>query len=118
MVTDILNIFKRVSLGEATEEDRKNLNELDTDSFYSYLGEFSGEDLDSTIEVQIESKVQEPFEDFVYENTTQTNYSQEDCFLRKRKEVFCESKNINQAKSFAKVLGLSRRFLKKQRVKS
>lgn len=103
MVENVNNILHRISIGEATLEDRQILDSLDEDIFYSELHKIEQENYDkeySTLDIIINETKEEILE-------LDSKYS----------EVIPESNNISQVRQYAKNKGIVKRFLRKQRVK-
>lgn len=100
---NVKDILKRISLGEATVEDRMTLDSIDEEIFYSELQKIEEENQDkefSTLDIIINETKEEILE-------LDSKYS----------EVIPESSNISKVRKYAKNRGLVKRFLVKQRVK-
>ena len=99
----VKKILRRISLGEASVEDREALSRIPDEVFYSELESLELENLGSspsTIDILINETREEVRE-------LDSSYS----------EVIPQSSNNTKIRSFARSRILTKRFLKKQRVK-
>ena len=102
-LSKIQTIFNKVSLGEATSEDRDFLESLTEETFFSYLEEFKGAqsvEINCALDMLIEETREEVKE-------LDTSYSS---------EIIPEASNNSAVRNYARNKGLAKRFIKKQRI--